>query len=632
MKIKTLVAMLFLSAGATTVVAQDASNCNSNSSISHEAVRAGNFKDAYTPWKAVLENCPTLRFYTFTDGYKILKGLMAQIKDKNNPEYQKYFDELMNTHDLRMKYTEEFLAKGTKVSSADEALGIKAVDYIALAPKVDANQAYQWLSQSVNAVKGESAAATLFYFLQMSLDKLKADPNHKEQFIQDYLLASEYADAAIAAETNEAKKKNFMGIKDNLVALFVNSGTADCESLQSIYGPKVEANQTDLAYLKKVIDIMKMMRCTESEAYLQASFYAYKIEPTAEAATGCAYQAFKKGDIDGAVKFFDEAIQLETDNVKKAEKAYAAAAVLASAKKLSQARSYCQKAISFNENYGAPYILIANLYAMSPNWSDESALNKCTYFAVIDKLQRAKAVDPSVAEEANKLIGTYSGHTPQAKDLRKRSNRLLHKSISITIAFGAIVMLLSFSSCGGKKNTLGDAITERDSLPVMNTLGVTTLISDSGVTRYRVNTEEWTVYDRKKPSYWAFEKGVYLEQFDSIFNIEASIKADTAYYYDKQKLWKLIGNVDIQNRKGERFNTELLYWNEATQKVYSDKFIRIQQPDRVITGHGFDSNQQMTVYVIQNIEGIFYVDENGGTAQPEVKALPPDSTKKDSVK
>ena len=163
MKIKTLVAMLLLSAGATTVVAQDASNCNSNSSISHEAVRAGNFKDAYTPWKAVLENCPT-----FTDGYKILKGLMGQIKDRNNADYQKYFNELMNTHDLRIKYTDEFLAKGTKVSSADEALGIKAVDYIALAPKVDANQAYQWLSQSVNAVKGESAEDTLVPFARNS--------------------------------------------------------------------------------------------------------------------------------------------------------------------------------------------------------------------------------------------------------------------------------------------------------------------------------------------------------------------------------------------------------------------------------------------------------------------------------
>ena len=169
--------------------------------------------------------------------------------------------------------------------------------------------------------------------------------------------------------------------------------------------------------------------------------------------------------------------------------------------------------------------------------------------------------------------------------LRKRKNRLLHKSMSITIVLGTIVMLLLFPSCGGKKKITGDAITERDSMAVMQTSGVTTLISDSGVTRYRVNTEEWLVFDRKKPSYWAFEKGVYLEQFDSIFHIEASIKADTAYYYDKERLWKLIGNVDIQNRKGERFNTELLYWNEATQKVYSDKFIRIQQPDRIITGH-----------------------------------------------
>lgn len=417
MKIKTLVAILFLSTGSMSVMAQDDPSCNSNSSISHEAVRAGNFKDAYLPWKSVLEKCPTLRFYTFTDGYKILKGLLDQIKDKNSADYQKYFNELMNTHDLRMKYTEEFIAKGIKVSSADEALGIKAADYIAYAPKVDPNVAYGWLSQSVNAVKGESAAATLFYFLQTSLDKLKTDPTHKEQFIQDYLAASEYTDEAINLTEKESTKKILRGIKENLVALFINSGTADCESLQAIYAPKVEANKTDLAFLKKVIDIMRMMKCTESNAYLQASFYAYKIEPTAEAATGCAIMAYKKGQIDEAVKFFDEGINLETDNVKKAEKAYGAAAVLASAKKLSQARSYCQKAIGYNENYGAPYILIANLYATSPNWSDESALNKCTYFAVIDKLQRAKSVDPSVAEEANKLIATYARHTPQAKDL-----------------------------------------------------------------------------------------------------------------------------------------------------------------------------------------------------------------------
>lgn len=192
--------------------------------------------------------------------------------------------------------------------------------------------------------------------------------------------------------------------------------------------------------------------------------------------------------------------------------------------------------------------------------------------------------------------------------------------MSITIVLGAIVMLLLLPACGGRKADLGEAITERDSLPMMTTLDVVTYISDSGVTRYRMDADEWLVYDRKKPSYWAFEKGVYLEQFDSLMNVDASIKADTAYYYDRQKLWKLMGNVDIKNRKGERFNTELLFWNQATEKVYSDRFIRIEQPDRIITGYGFDSNQQMTNYKIRNMGGIFYVDE-------EEQKVPADSVK-----
>ena len=193
-------------------------------------------------------------------------------------------------------------------------------------------------------------------------------------------------------------------------------------------------------------------------------------------------------------------------------------------------------------------------------------------------------------------------------------NVVYHKNASITIVLGAMVMLLLFSSCSGKKKELGDAITERDSMAVMDTRWVTTLVSDSGVTRYRINTEEWLVFDRKNPPYWAFEKGVYLEKFDSIFQVEASIKADTAYFFNKEELWKLMGNVHIQNLKGEQFDTELLYWDQRTQRIYSDEFIRIEQPDRIITGHGFESNQQMTVYTIRKPEGIFYVDEEAAAA------------------
>ena len=192
----------------------------------------------------------------------------------------------------------------------------------------------------------------------------------------------------------------------------------------------------------------------------------------------------------------------------------------------------------------------------------------------------------------------------------------IHKSISITTVFVAVVMLVFSSACTGNKKPTGDAVTNRDSLPALETRDVTTLISDSGVIRYRITTPLWLVFDKLNPSRWTFEEGVYLENFDENNDVMADIKADTAYYYDKKKLWELRGHVEIKNQQGEKFNTELLFWNQDTQKVYSDKFIRIEQIDRTITGHGFESNQQFTVYTIRKPEGIFYVDEDKMAVAP----------------
>ena len=109
--------------------------------------------------------------------------------------------------------------------------------------------------------------------------------------------------------------------------------------------------------------------------------------------------------------------------------------------------------------------------------------------------------------------------------------------------------------------------------------------------------------------YWAFEKGVYLEKFDTLFHIDASIKADTAYYYEKKKLWELKGNVQILSQRGDKFQTELLFWDEKKEKVYSDKYIQIEQEDKIIRGYGFESNQDLTEYEIKNSTGIFTVED-----------------------
>lgn len=185
-------------------------------------------------------------------------------------------------------------------------------------------------------------------------------------------------------------------------------------------------------------------------------------------------------------------------------------------------------------------------------------------------------------------------------------------------------MLFLSVSCSGGKEPVTDAITNRDSVPVMVTRDVSTYISDSGVVRYKIITDEWRVYDRLDPSMWAFEQGIYLEKFNNDLSVEAVIIADTAYYYDKQELWELRGDVHIENEQDEEFDTQLLFWNQKTKRVYSDLYIRIRQQKRIITGIGFTSNQDFTRYTIKNTQGIFPIKEE--TAPTDSTSIAADTT------
>ncbi|MDR1919459.1 MAG: LPS export ABC transporter periplasmic protein LptC [Tannerellaceae bacterium] len=173
-----------------------------------------------------------------------------------------------------------------------------------------------------------------------------------------------------------------------------------------------------------------------------------------------------------------------------------------------------------------------------------------------------------------------------------------------------IVMSLSLvASCSGEQKETVLVVFDPERTYTMKTTEVATLVSDSGVTRYRANAKEWLIFGKANEPFWYFPEGLYLEQFDTLFQVKSSIKADTAYYYEKQELWKGIGNVEMKNLDGEYFTTSLIFWDQKSQRIYSDKFIRIEQQDKVITGIGFESNQSMTEYKIFNTTGIFPINE-----------------------
>ncbi|MGL4852591.1 MAG: tetratricopeptide repeat protein [Phocaeicola sp.] len=427
MRKKTLIGLLTLSMGATAAFAQtgaqsgsryghgeDSINCLRNISIYTEYVKTSNFKDAYTPWKSVFDEAPVAQAGTYTNGARILRWFISNETDA--AKQKMYFEELMKVYDQRLQHLDVLNSYVKRPVSRGSIIGMKAHDYYAMGCP-DVNVAYTLFSEAVSSEKQGADYYVLQEFMDISSRKLKGDDSHKEQFIQDYLDASGYADLAYKASEKENDKANLKHAKENIDAYFINSGAASCDNLQNIYGPKVDQNKTNMDYLKQVIYVMQLLGCTEQEAYFAASEAAHAIEPSAATAVGCGYMYYKKGDIAKCFEYFDQAIELEQDPIAKADYLYKTAAILFSQKQLSKAKQYANRSISLNGNNGNAYILIATMYASSPNWSDEGALNKCTYFAVIDKLQKARSVDPSVASKANELIATYSKYTPKDADL-----------------------------------------------------------------------------------------------------------------------------------------------------------------------------------------------------------------------
>ncbi len=196
------------------------------------------------------------------------------------------------------------------------------------------------------------------------------------------------------------------------------------------------------------------------------------------------------------------------------------------------------------------------------------------------------------------------------------------KKQSITASIPLVVMLLSFmAACRKEVKEVVPITFDPEKSYTMRSTDITTLISDSGLTRYRLKAKEWLIYEKAKEPYWFFPNGIYVEKFDTLFQTEASIKADTAYNYEKKGLWKLVGNVKIESLEGKRFETSELFWDRQERRVYSDRFIRItENEDKVITGIGFNSTDDMSSYQIFNSTAEIPVEESDTDTIPAIRA------------
>ena len=181
--------------------------------------------------------------------------------------------------------------------------------------------------------------------------------------------------------------------------------------------------------------------------------------------------------------------------------------------------------------------------------------------------------------------------------------------------------LMGLFSCQEDKDGSTVDIYNREAQPILKSVGVSTLISDSGVIRYKIISEDWFIYDRTVPQYYSFEKGLFLEKFDEQYHVDAFINCDTAYYYNETRVWELRGRVCVKNLKGETFKTSLLFWDMNQHQIYSPAYMVVDGIEQDLEGYDFRSDESMTDYLIHSSSGAFPMGEDREVPRPDEQEL-----------
>ena len=112
-------------------------------------------------------------------------------------------------------------------------------------------------------------------------------------------------------------------------------------------------------------------------------------------------------------------------------------------------------------------------------------------------------------------------------------------------------------------------------------------------------------YSLAQNPYQEFRRGIKMTTYtsDSLSLVDATITANYAIYYDKQKLWEAKGDVVIlkRNRKGSdttvvnltEVYTQQLFWDARTKKIYSNVDTKVLQPDGWHFGVGFEADEDL---------------------------------------
>lgn len=178
-------------------------------------------------------------------------------------------------------------------------------------------------------------------------------------------------------------------------------------------------------------------------------------------------------------------------------------------------------------------------------------------------------------------------------------------------SFRHILLVLAFlsfiiSSCEKKIPAIpkSDLLT----LPSQSAKDFSTVLADSGMIQVILTAPLMETYDKADPVYSEFKSGIKVELFNGKPDIQATVTAKYAKC-TSNNLWELRDSVVVINEANEKLETELLFWNQEKDRIYTDRFVKITSEDQIMQGIGFESDSHLEKRKILKPTAIIYLPD-----------------------
>ena len=347
---------------------------------------------------------PTASQNLFIHGSTLLKQVISKTKDAE--AQRAIIDSLMNLYDIRAQYY-----PNNKVTSLNNK-GQDMYNYI----KDNPQRLYDTYQNIIGELK-EATRPQLFLFrLNSAIDLFQAGKLNAEDVINAYQTSMETLKNATTE--SEAEAEQLEKVKTDIESLFITSKVASCDNLIALFTPRFEADPNNLELVNNIVRMMSITDdCTGNDLYLNAVTNMYKLDPSYNSAYFLFRLNSSRGNVAEAIRYMEEAINYpESDAATDGEYNYELAVFCSKNGQNAKAYAAAQKALELNPTFaGKAYFLMGTIWG-STNCGGNEIERRAPYWVAVDFLQKAKNADPSLTEDANKLIGSYSAYYPQTAE------------------------------------------------------------------------------------------------------------------------------------------------------------------------------------------------------------------------